>query len=445
MSSLATKVEMIDFSVTRPASVRLMIAQAAWPASQWREEAGLFFHENIRNAQEALERALSYARQSAVEIVVLPELSLPQECIDYARKWSEQAGSVVIAGSHYVKTERGYISRCPVLVGGRLFFVEKSTPAPAEVSPVGGEGLQHGNKLVSFKNSPVGNFGVLICSDYLDSNVKKLLPLSELDLLVVPAFQRNSDAYHVRMNIDCEESGSGLYIAYANTLSNEYGDGRSAFFGLMDNMFTLKLEKAGYTDRKPQSKLCELSSDQSFMVVEFDLLYKKPFAKRTVLTRPNVRIISVDRKPAEVAETIEQSGKLYTETKEPASVTINHKLAVQQNTNSPKRSHLRGVPQEILTALRQALIACDEFSSSQQLRAVFSTEKLTPWQSRIPDATSVSDRVDLVVGYLISKYLVSGENALVILTTELSARYDPTDARHSRLAELANNLERTLG
>jgi predicted ribosome-associated RNA-binding protein Tma20 len=236
---------------------------------------------------------LAQARQATVDMVLFPELSIPEESLSYIQTWSEQTGSIVIAGSHYTKTKKGYISRCPIAVAGKIYFTEKLTPAPAETSPIAGEGLMPGNNVIYFKNTSIGNFGVLICSDYLDLETKNLLSIEDLDLLCVPAFQRNSEMYHVRMNLDCEESDSGLYVAYANTMCGDLGDGRSAFLGLMDNLFLSKLERAGYTDRKPSLKICELTADQTHMVLEVNLHHKKPFAKRTVHTKPNVQLIHV--------------------------------------------------------------------------------------------------------------------------------------------------------
>jgi predicted amidohydrolase/predicted ribosome-associated RNA-binding protein Tma20 len=283
----------IDLGVMRPSTARLLIAQAYWETTHWRDVKGLVFPSDLEQAQNYLERILAQARQATVDMVLFPELSIPEESLSYIQTWSEQTGSIVIAGSHYTKTKKGYISRCPIVVAGKIHFTEKLIPAPAEVSPIAGEGLTPGNNVVYFRNTSIGNFGVLICSDYLDLETKGLLSIEDLDLLCVPAFQRNSEMYHVRMNLDCEESDNGLYIAYANTICGDFGDGRSAFFGLMDNLFLNKLEKAGYTDREPSLKICELAEDQTYMVLEINLHHKKPFAKRTVHTKPNIQLIHV--------------------------------------------------------------------------------------------------------------------------------------------------------
>jgi predicted amidohydrolase len=289
----SARITTIDLGVTRPHIARILIAQANWPVTQWRHDNGLTFHANIDNAQSYVKRILSEARQATVDMVLFPELSVPEESLPFIQSWSDQTGSIVVAGSHYSKTKRGFVSRCPVAIAGQMYFTDKLTPAPMEISPIAGEGLSGGDNINCFHNSSIGNFAVLICSDYLDLEIKSLIPIRDLDLLCVPAFQRDSYMYHVRMNLDCEESEHGLYIAYANTLAADFGDGRSAFFGLMDRLFLAKLEQAGYTNGVPSLKICELNREQRYLVLEIDLQSKKPFAKRTVHTKPNIQLIHV--------------------------------------------------------------------------------------------------------------------------------------------------------
>lgn len=250
-----------DLGIAKPSCIRIMIAQVEWTESAWNEdtETGLYSLQDHRTAEDQLESILSRASQATVDILLLPELAVPSECLQQVQAWSTQTGSIVVAGSHYYKTKSGaFIARCPIVIGGKIFFTHKISPAPGEVSPVKGKGLSPGTLLTYFRNSSVGNFGILICSDYLASDVKQLLPLNELDLLCVPAFQRNSMWYHDRMNIDCMDSQNGIYIAYANTVARNLGDGASALFGQMDKIYLEKLVSSNCTDIKPPTKLCVL-------------------------------------------------------------------------------------------------------------------------------------------------------------------------------------------
>jgi predicted amidohydrolase len=287
------EIQTVDLNASRPASVRLLIAQPEWSAHDWIEKDGLAFQSSLVKPTANLDRALAHARQFTVDVVVLPELSVPQEIIPNAQIWSEATGGVVIAGSHYFPSRQGYVSRCPIIVGGRVLFSEKLIPAPMETSPIAGKGLQPGSLLTIVRNSQVGTFAVLICSDYLDRTLAAKILSPDLDFLFVPAFQRDSEAYHARMSIDCEEHPSGVYIIYANAFCPTSGDGHSAVFGMMDKLFSSKLVKAGYTTEHPPWKACELTAKHGQMVLELDLHHKQPLAKRTIHTRSNVRVVEM--------------------------------------------------------------------------------------------------------------------------------------------------------
>jgi len=101
---------------------------------------------------------------------------------------------------------------------------------------------------------------------------------------------------------------------------------------------------------------------------------------------------------------------------------------------------MRGLPQRLLSALRQALMRCNEFQSTPLLRAVFAAEELQIWQASLPEADNLQSRVDLTLDYLREKRRRSGEHALVLLLNVLSSRYDPADERHGLLADLATQL-----
>jgi predicted amidohydrolase len=286
-------IQTVDVGAARPASVRLFIAQVPFEPTEWREQNGLTFPRNPQRLGHAIERILAVARQATADLVLLPELSVPHEVLEIPRSWSEQTGAIVVAGSHYFRTKHGYVSRSPIIISGRVHFTEKIVPAPAETSPIAGDGLTPGSTVTIFTGTRAGNMAVLICSDYLDRDVVARVVSDRVDLLCVPGFQKDSDAYHSRMSIDCEEHASGLYIAYANTLSAGLADGRSALFGLMDQMFLTKLVKAGYTNNQPPWKVCELRPEHTHLVAQIDLSQKKPLAKRTVHTRPNILIITI--------------------------------------------------------------------------------------------------------------------------------------------------------
>lgn len=286
-------VRTIDLQNPPPAMARLLIAQARWDIGDFERRDGLYFFRNVDVARQFVDRILGQARQHLVNLVVFPELSVPESLIATLQDFSKKTGAVVVGGSHYFKSKSGYHSRSPIVIDGTVYFTEKTVPAPSESITIEGQGLHPGTTLHLFRNTPVGTFAVLICSDYLDDVTRHLIPIDDLDLLCVPTFQRDSVKHHLRMHIDCESSADGLYIAYANTICPGYGDGRSALFAHMDTTFLANYKESHYTDGNPQWKICELADDQTYMIVDVDLRHKRPYAGKTVRARTNVHLFQV--------------------------------------------------------------------------------------------------------------------------------------------------------
>jgi hypothetical protein len=105
-----------------------------------------------------------------------------------------------------------------------------------------------------------------------------------------------------------------------------------------------------------------------------------------------------------------------------------------------------GIPSDLNPRLRNALLECEQFESDRQLRSIFKTsEYLKPWHRNIPEADSLTGRVDLIIGYLVDKYSSkTQQNALVLLLLALSRLIDKEDERHQQLADLAIELENAL-
>lgn len=282
------------FGFSRPTTVRALIAQTSWDTQHWQKERGLY-HVTLAGSEHAcdlLTKYLALASQSTSNLVLLPELAVPEIHLPLAQAWSERTGAVVVAGSHYFRSDKKSRARCPVIVAGKVHIVEKISPAPAELSPIPNHGIESGNSIHILQETPIGNIAVLICSDYLDQDLRHLVHEYDLDFLCVPSFQKQSDTYHARLGIDSDQSVNGLYSLYANNLMAGMADGRSAIFGQMDNLYTEELKSAGFTDSQPQTKLIELKDTQPYVICDFNISQRKPFAKRTVgLTRPNVSIV----------------------------------------------------------------------------------------------------------------------------------------------------------
>lgn len=114
-------------------------------------------------------------------------------------------------------------------------------------------------------------------------------------------------------------------------------------------------------------------------------------------------------------------------------------------TNSPQEKTMSGIPANLINQIRQVLLDCGPFDNDRHLRAVFADARLSPWRYSLPQADSLTGRVDALIDFLHNKQRGdSGDNALVLLLRALGERTDPGDACHHRLNELAAELEAAL-
>ena len=292
------RVRRADLNKPRPAKVRIFIGQIRASQSEWSDSGGLLYYKEPSKVLERLRQLLFQAKQLSVGLLVLPELSVPEECLEILQTWSKETGSIVVGGSHYHKGSNGYRSQCPVFINGKRFLTHKIRPAPSELSPIPTDSLKPGKEIVIFTNSTAGNFAVLICSDYLDPTLSGRVLRGikgGIDLLCVPAFQKRSRFYHDRMRIDCEDAENGLYIAYANMLCGKWGDGRSSLFGVMHRQWAEKLVGRKLTADSTSLKIIDLAKRYDYAVLDLDLEHKRPYANQTIGAHPNVEVVKLGK------------------------------------------------------------------------------------------------------------------------------------------------------
>jgi hypothetical protein len=106
---------------------------------------------------------------------------------------------------------------------------------------------------------------------------------------------------------------------------------------------------------------------------------------------------------------------------------------------------MAGIPPQLLNQLRQTLLQCEQFESDRKLRTIFTYEPLRPWRSSLPQADSLTSRVDNLIRFLVEKHRSdTKENALVLFLHLLSEQIDEADERHQQLADLAFEVERVI-
>jgi predicted amidohydrolase len=284
----------IDYAPTiKLEQVTIMLVQLKYEDFDWKKIKGLHYLVDNDRFTRVLDNILQQAAENSIDVLVFPELSIPQTAIEKIALWSGAQKCLVIAGSHYHNTKKnGTINRCPVINEGSVEFVEKKNPSPHELSPIRGEGCSSGERLgKSIFETKYGKFEVLICSDYLHSERH---PHSEgTDFIFVIAFQDNSEDFFRRFNIECQNSKDGVFIAYSNFFGLPFGDGNSSFYGDMDIIYKEAFYEKTFTSRRDEYQLFKFSPSDEIAIFAFDIMNKKIFKRRNVNnTKPNAFFIS---------------------------------------------------------------------------------------------------------------------------------------------------------
>lgn len=273
----------------------VMLCQLNWDNIQYEKKHELFFVKNSSCLRDSINSLLNIAQKNNVDVILFPELAIPESFLPSLFEFSKENDIYIIAGTHYKKVTNGYKSVCPVVLPQGVYFTDKIHPAPAELSSFPGEGLVHGDEVLVFEGTKIGNFAVTICGDFLSEEIKNAIGIENIDVLFLPAFMNHSEMYYARMQNAVENSSNGLYILYSNFIQNSMSaDGKSALFACCDRLFLGQWKERQYTDLKPLYKVYQMKNDSEYAIFEIDLVNKKPLQPRNLYTKPNVMFIDDD-------------------------------------------------------------------------------------------------------------------------------------------------------
>lgn len=273
----------------------VMLCQLNWDNIQYEKKHELFFVKNSSCLRDSINSLLNIAQKNNVDVILFPELAIPESFLPSLFEFSKENDIYIIAGTHYKKVTNGYKSVCPVVLPQGVYFTDKIHPAPAELSSFPGEGLVHGDDVFVFEGTKIGNFAVTICGDFLSEEIKNAIGIENIDVLFLPAFMNHSEMYYARMQNAVENSSNGLYILYSNFIQNSMSaDGKSALFACCDRLFLGQWKERQYTDLKPLYKVYQMKNDSEYAIFEIDLVNKKPLQPRNLYTKPNVMFIDDD-------------------------------------------------------------------------------------------------------------------------------------------------------
>lgn len=318
MSAPAYEVIPVVFKEQRLDRIKVMLCQLDFDQMRFEHESRLLFVKSVPSNYDLIRRYLNIASDHRVDLVVFPELTIPEDFIPEMVSVARQYNMYIVGGTHYKKKESGYLSICPIITPQGVYETEKINPAPAEKSSFkdGAEGTIPGHKVLLFQGTKLGSFAVNICLDYTNDRLRDDIGKDNLDLLIVTAFNSRSDEFFFSMHSDVQRSSSGLYLIYSNAYSTKLSaEGRSALFAFVEDVFKSEFLEKKRTDSSFPNKIYELPAEKSYCIFELDLNHKKPFKGKNVYSETNVKVIEEDNadieKRYEFLEKIKVSEERY--------------------------------------------------------------------------------------------------------------------------------------
>lgn len=103
------------------------------------------------------------------------------------------------------------------------------------------------------------------------------------------------------------------------------------------------------------------------------------------------------------------------------------------------------ISKDIHKNLRKILIDADELSTQSRLRSVFIDSRLSSFKSGIPEASSVAERADLLIDFLISRRLSDGKSLVIEFLEVLKSKVDSNDLRLVLIDETLERMRELTG
>ena len=294
-SDYEVKVE--NIIAARLEKARVMICQLDFDQMEHEEGVRLHFVLDSAKNREFVGSYLEIAASKFVDLLVFPELTMPSEFVSVLLDYAKQYEMYIVGGTYYKKTDKGYVSICPIVMPDGVHYTEKINPSPFEKSSFknSADGVIPGHWVKLFKGTKIGDFAVTICLDYTDDELRVKLKKDELDFLIITAFNGKTEQFSGSMQTDVQRSEDGLYLIYSNTLSKQWnGEGRSALYAFVDDCFKPEYKAKGCSDFIPSHKLYEFSDDKSYCIFELDLKHRKPYISKNSYTKQNVTVVEED-------------------------------------------------------------------------------------------------------------------------------------------------------
>jgi len=174
--------------------------------------------------------AILEALKNEADIIVFPEFSIPFDYLEEMQKFADENGILIVAGSHYVVDENlekyGKLftrefeeadllkNISPVVIpSSKIVHNEKYLGARIERSVFSEEGMEPGKVNHIFRLQEKLNIGVMICYEFLDTELRhRLIPVC--NIILVPQTNDNPQSFYETASTDINRPLEGGNTAF---------------------------------------------------------------------------------------------------------------------------------------------------------------------------------------------------------------------------------------
>jgi hypothetical protein len=229
----------------KPADFRICAQRAR---GGWAEDFGTTFWFDQVNPVELdklrteLKKILQHCREIEAQVLVLPELTMPEELVaelvaELEEHWEERPfPTLTIGGSWHIRQDGKRLNRAPIFFGPRRMEVSadklyRFTMTPSEVREFiahvrvdgevdprrsASEEIALGNSVLIL-DTDAGRLAVGICIDAIMSELKHTLETLGVNYLFVPARSKTGERFMLDLKTFCEHCAA--FFCFANTPS----------------------------------------------------------------------------------------------------------------------------------------------------------------------------------------------------------------------------------
>jgi predicted amidohydrolase len=191
------KIDRIRCSIEAPAdAARIAIAHLTVPEEKLNLRSYRVADDVAEIVARDVRRAIQAAEAAQCRGIIFPEYSVPRLMLGELMELSERHRLVIVAGLEGDWVQGQLCDEAAVAIPGerRLHFQRKQEPSLEEEA---GSAFLRDGELRLFMNSPIGDFSVVVCSDFLQMSTLQMwaAPAPSPELVVVTARNRYHELY----------------------------------------------------------------------------------------------------------------------------------------------------------------------------------------------------------------------------------------------------------